>query len=459
MPTFGLVDCNNFYASCERVFEPDLINRPIIVLSNNDGCVVARSQEAKALGIAMGVPLFKVRDIVNEHDVVVRSSNYALYGDLSERVMSILAASAPQHEVYSIDECFLDLDRMPVRDMTAWCRALRRRTKQWTGIPVSIGIGATKTLSKIANKLAKTSPKADGVVDLAGHPEWVELALNKTPVGDVWGIGRRWSAMLNERGITTALELRNAQDGWIRQRMGVVGLRTVHELCGIPCHELETQPSPRKTTCCSRTFGRAITDKDQVRNAIVSFAERAAEKIRHSAQVCGSMQVFITTDPFDTSAPQHSASASTTFMAPSADSRIVVGAATGILERIWRDGFSWRKAGVLLLDLSSAADIQPTLFTDQIADNGLMKAVDRINDRFGRGTVGLGLSAKDAEWRMRQEQLSPHYTTRWQDIPSVRLGVEMRHGGAQITGEDSISAPIATRRKASNPENADFVTR
>ena len=430
MPTFGLVDCNNFYASCERVFQPSLIGRPIVVLSNNDGCVVARSQEAKALGIAMGVPLFKIRDIVKLHDVVVRSSNYALYGDLSERVMSILAASAPRHEVYSIDECFLDLDRLPVKDLTAWCRALRRRTKRWTGIPVSIGLGATKTLSKIANKLAKTSAKADGVIDLANHPEWIVSALNKTPVGDVWGIGRRWSAMLNERGITSALELRNAQDGWVRQRMGIVGLRTVHELRGIPCHELETQPSPKKTTCCSRTFGHAITDKDQVCDAIISFAERAAEKIRNSGQVCGSMQVFITTDPFDTSAPQHSASASTTFMTPTADSRALVAAAIAILDRLWRDGFSWRKAGVMLLDLSPAGHIQPTLFTNHVTSNGLMKAVDRINDRFGRGTIGLGLSARDAGWRMRQEQLSPHFTTRWQDIPSVRM-IEKVSSGAE----------------------------
>ncbi|MCX7310553.1 MAG: Y-family DNA polymerase, partial [Alphaproteobacteria bacterium] len=282
---------HNFYASCERVFQPSLNGKPIVVLSNNDGCVVARSQEAKTLGIAMGVPLFKIRDIIKRHDVAVRSSNYALYGDLSERVMSILAASAPQHEIYSIDECFLDLDRMPVNDLTAWCRNLRVRAKRWTGIPVSVGIGTTKTLSKIANKLAKSSAKADGVIDLAGHPEWIESALSKTPVGDVWGIGLRWSKMLIESGITTARELRDTQDGWIRQRMGVVGLRTVHELRGIACHQLDTQPSPKKTTCCSRTFGNAVKDKDQVRNAIMSFAERASEKIRHSDQACGSMQV------------------------------------------------------------------------------------------------------------------------------------------------------------------------
>jgi DNA polymerase V len=197
----------------------------------------------------------------------------------------------------------------------------------------------------------------------------------------------------------------------------------VHELRGIPCHELDTQPAPKKTTCCSRTFGSAVTNKDQVRDSIVSFAERAAENIRHSVQVCGSLQVFLTTDPFDTSAPQHSASASSTFMSPTSDSRAVVAAAIRIFERIWRDGFAWRKAGVLLLDLSSAEDVQPTLFTNAIAgSDALMQAVDRINDRYGRGAIGLGLAAKDAEWRMRQDQLSPRYTTRWKEIPMVRLG-------------------------------------
>jgi DNA polymerase V len=422
VPTFGLVDCNNFYASCERVFQPNLNGRPLVVLSNNDGCVVARSAEAKALGIAMGVPLFKIRDVVRDHDVVVRSSNYALYGDLSARVMSILSTAAPRHEVYSIDECFLDLNRMPVKDLTTWSRDLRMRTRKWTGIPVSVGIGATKTLSKIANKLAKASSKADGVIDLAGHPEWIESALRKTPVGDVWGIGRRWAVVLEERGIASALDLRNAPDGWIRQRMGVIGLRTVHELRGIPCHELDTQPAPKKTTCCSRSFGSAITDKDQVRNAIVSFAERAAEKVRQSDQVCGSLQVFLNTDPFATAAPQHAASASTTFMSPTADSRDVVTAAMRIFDRIWRDGFSWRKAGILLLDLSSVSDVQQNLFSNQATgSDGLMKAVDQINGRFGRASVGLGLSEKGAAWRMRQDQLSPHYTTRWKEIPQARM--------------------------------------
>ena len=246
MATFGLVDCNNFYASCERLFQPVLRDRPVVVLSNNDGCVIARSNEAKALGIPMGAPLFKIRKLVEEHGVIVRSSNYALYGDISERVMSVLGSQAPAHEIYSIDECFLDLDRMAVADLTDWCRNLRRRTHQWTGIPVSIGVGPTKTLAKVANRLAKKSAKAGGVLDLSRHPQWTEAALRKTTVGDVWGIGRRWNAMLEERGIHTAYDLACAQDGWVRQRMGIVGLRTVHELRGLVCHRSTTSQHPGK---------------------------------------------------------------------------------------------------------------------------------------------------------------------------------------------------------------------
>ena len=290
MATFALVDCNNFYASCERLFQPRLRGRPVVVLSNNDGCVIARSNEAKALGVGMGAPMFKIRKLVEEHDITVCSSNYALYGDISERVMSVLGSSAPAHEVYSIDECFLDLDRLGVPDLTDWCRDLREQTLQWTGIPVSVGVGPTKTLSKLANRLAKKSAKAGGVLDLVHHPQWIDAALRKTPVGDVWGVGRRWTVMLEERGIYTAHDFANAPDGWVRQRMGVVGLRTVHELRGLVCHALEDQPPPKQTTCCSRTFGTAIFDKGQVHDAVMSFAERAAEKVRNAGQVAGAVQ-------------------------------------------------------------------------------------------------------------------------------------------------------------------------
>ena len=423
MATFALVDCNNFYASCERLFRPNLKNLPVVVLSNNDGCVIARSQEAKTIGIGMGAPLFKIRDLVEEHGIAVCSSNYALYGDISERVMTMLGSNAPSHEVYSIDECFLDLDNLGVPDLTAWCSSLRRDTYQWTGIPVSIGVGGTKTLAKLANRLAKKSTKAGGVIDLAHHPEWIDAALRKTPIGDVWGVGRRWSQMLEERGMATAHDFAHAQDGWIRQKMGVVGLRTAHELRGYVCHALEDQPQPKQTTCCSRSFGATVTDKSQVHDALMQFAERAAEKVRSADQVAGAMQIFIRTDPFNPNAAQKSLSGSVSFAQPTSDARTITGAATRILERIWREGFTWKKAGILLLDLS-AKGAAPSSLLDVVAnlDDGLMTAMDQINAKFGRGSIKLGLAGKDQDWRMRQDNLSPSFTTRWSDLASVRVG-------------------------------------
>lgn len=422
MATFALVDCNNFYASCERLFRPHLNNQPIVVLSNNDGCVIARSNEAKALGIGMGAPLFKIRDAVEEHGVTVCSSNYALYGDISERVMTLLGSNAPSHEVYSIDECFLDLDNLGVPDLSDWCRKLRERTYKWTGIPVSIGVGPTKTLAKLANRLAKKSTKAGGVIDLAHHPEWIEPALRKTAIGDVWGIGRRWSQMLEERGIATAYDFANAQDGWIRQRMGVVGLKTAHELRGYVCHALDDQPQPKQTTCCSRSFGTTITDKAQVHDALMSFAERAAEKVRGAGQVAGAMQVFVRTDPFNPNAAQKSLSGSVSFDQPTNDARAITGAATRILDRIWRDGFAWKKAGVLLLDLTAKGTAPRSLFDAvPIHADGLMTAMDSINQRYGRGVIRLGMAGKDQDWRMRRENLSPSFTTRWSDVARVRI--------------------------------------
>ncbi len=423
MATFALVDCNNFYASCERLFQPRLRGRPVVVLSNNDGCVIARSNEAKALGVGMGAPMFKIRKLVEEHDIAVCSSNYALYGDISERVMSVLGSSAPAYEVYSIDECFLDLDRLGVPDLTDWCRDLRDQTLQWTGIPVSVGVGPTKTLAKLANRLAKKSAKTRGVLDLVHHPQWIDAALRKTPVGDVWGVGRRWTVMLEERGIHTAHDFANAPDGWVRQRMGVVGLRTAHELRGLVCHALEDQPPPKQTTCCSRTFGTVIYAKAQVHDAIMSFAERASEKVRNAGQVSGAVQLFIRTDPFAQDAPQKSVSGSATFHRPTSDTRDIAAAVMRIFERIWRDGYGWRKAGVLLLDLGAPGQAPVSLFDIIDApDDGLMKAMDQINARYGRGTARLGLAQKEGEWHMRRENLSPSFTTRWGDIPSAKMG-------------------------------------
>lgn len=424
MPTFGLVDCNNFYASCERVFQPELLQRPLVVLSNNDGCVVARSQEAKNLGIPMGVPLFKIRNLVRDHGVEVRSSNYALYGDLSERVMSILGENAPRIEVYSIDECFLDLHRLAVPDLAAWCADLRRKVRLWTGIPVSIGIGPTKTLAKLANKLAKSSPRTGGVLDLVHHPQWRESALRKVAVGDVWGIGRRWSQMLEGQNIYTAHDLSRASDGWVRKRMGIVGLRTVHELRGIACHDLETQPDPKQTTCCSRSFGRVVSSKEDMQSAVTTFAVRAAGKVRAADQVAAALQVFVSTDRFNKTAPQYGSAATVRFAGPTSDTLQIVRAASHALERVWKPGYAYRKAGVLLLDLSSALDRPRTLFDPRPPQKDiLMQAVDAINRRHGRGAIAVGQAPKSRQpaWAMRQDMLSARFTTRWSDLATARV--------------------------------------
>lgn len=423
MPTFGLVDCNNFYASCERVFNPGLEGKPVVVLSNNDGCVIARSNEAKAIGIGMGEPWFKVRKLAEDGGVVAVSSNYALYGDMSERVMSVLADHAPAVEVYSIDECFLDLDRMAVPDLTAWCRHLRTLVRRWTGIPVSVGVGSTKTLAKLANRLAKKSPRCDGVLDLANHPEWIETALKRTEVGDVWGIGRQWSGVLHLNGIRTAFDLRNAEDGWIKMRLGNVGLRTVMELRGIAVHTLDTEPADKQTCCCSRSFGEAVTEFAHVRDAVVMFASRAAEKVRKDGLVAGVVQVFIMTDRFRKDEPQYSNSATIRLGSPTSSTPNVIGAAVNGLDAIWKDGFAYRKAGVVLLELVRPDAVPRDLFTVAApqAPAALMKALDAVNQRFGRGAMTFGMAAPDAPWMMRQERKTPRYTSRWSDVPLAHL--------------------------------------
>lgn len=420
MPAIGIVDCNNFYVSCERAFQPRLEGKPVVVLSNNDGCAVARSNEAKALGIGMGEPWFKLRHLVDEAGLVGLSSNYALYGDLSARVMSILADHAPAAEVYSIDECFLDLTGMP--NLTPYCRELRAKVRQWTGIPVAIGIGPSKTLAKIANRLAKKSKKADGVLDLANAPEWIELALKRTEVGDVWGIGRQWAGLCHLNGIKTAYDLARADDGWVRKHMGAVGLRTVMELRGHAVHTLETEPIDRQTCCVSRSFGEATDSLDHVRNAVVMFASRAAEKIRRDELVAGVVQVFVMTDRFRRDEPQYSNSCSARLTFPTSSTPEILGAAIKGLETIWRSGFAIRKAGVLLLDLVRPEDVPRDLFAPPppVRPQSLMKALDGVNARYGRGAVSFGLQPKDSPWVMRQESKTPSYTTRWSEIPRVR---------------------------------------
>lgn len=407
------------------MFRPDLEGRPVVILSNNDGCCVARSNEAKALGIGMAEPYFKVRHFVDSHGLVALSSNYRLYGDMSARVMSILADHAPGAEVYSIDESFLDLGGMDcVGDMTAWCRELRETVRRWTGIPVSIGVAPTKTLAKLANRLAKKSPKTGGVLDLSNHPEWVDAALRRTAVADIWGIGRQWAGVCNLAGRRTAWDLSRAEDGWVRKAMGAVGLRTVMELRGIPVHDLESIPDARQSCCVSRSFGETVDDFGSVRDAVVTFATRAGEKVRRDGLVAGAAQVFFQTDRFRRDQPQRSASITVRLSPPTSSTQQIVATAVKALSAVWADGYQWKKAGIILLDLVRPEDVPRDLFASppDMRSGKLMAALDDANAKFGRGTVKFGHDAPDAAWKMKQGSVTPSWTTRWSDIPVVRLG-------------------------------------
>ncbi len=417
----ALADCNNFYASCERVFEPRLENCPIVVLSNNDGCIIARSNEAKALGIKMGAPFFEIRQMLKRHHVTVRSSNYALYGDMSQRVMSVLSDFTPNIEVYSIDEAFLDLSGFPLPDLGNHVQTIQRHVEQWTGVPVSIGVARTKTLAKIANRRAKKFHLNTGTLVLDDSHE-IEEALEHTEVGDVWGIGWRYARMLNQHGITTALHLRDARDSWIRQRMGVVGLRTVMELRGTLCLDMETQPPDKKSIMVSRMFSRQVLILDELREAVSTYADRAAEKLRHAGMVTNGIRVFIETSRHGTAKKQYANSAGAAFPAPTDHTGEIGKAALAGLGRIYRPGYGYKKAGVLLFDLVRQERQQLSLFFPAPPERAgrAMMALDTVNGRFGRGTLRYGSSGIKRGWHMKQSFRSPHYTTNWQDLPKVR---------------------------------------
>ena len=421
-PIYALYDCNNFYASCERVFSPYLRNIPVVILSNNDGAVVARSNEAKALGIKMGVPYFQVRQICEQKAVAVLSSNYALYNDLSQRVMGVLAESGPGQEVYSIDESFIDLTGVP-GDLAAYCRGWRHKVRQWTGIPVSVGIAHTKTLAKLANKLAKKSTKADGAVDLTARPELVDIALKRTEVGDVWGVGRQFAARLAGFGIRTAFDLAQLEDSWLRHEFGVVLARTATELRGTPVHSFETQPAPRASCTCSRSFGAPTGDIEAVAAAVSEFAQTAAARLRSEMMVAGHVQAYALTNRFRPDLQQATLGGSVTLRPPTADAARITRAALSIIRGAAAPaGCEWVKAGVLLTDLVGARNAPQDLFSvvDSRKSDALMSAVDAVNGRFGRGAVRLGHAGGDEGWRMKRELLSPSWTTRWDDVPVAK---------------------------------------
>lgn len=420
MPSaIALVDCNNFYASCERVFDAGLVGRPVVVLSNNDGNIVARSNEVKALGIENGAPLFKSLPLLEENDAAILSSNYALYGDMSSRVMTVLGDFSDEMETYSIDEAFLRLHINPRESFADIGREIRRRVLKYTGIPVSVGIAETKTLAKIANYHAKRSLKTKGVLDLVRSP-FQKPALARVPVADVWGVGGRHTAMLNANGITTALDLRDAPDGWVRDKMTIVGLRLVQELRGVACLPLEITPPAKKLLTVSRSFGSATDSFEELRAAVVFYVSRAAEKLRRQKLAAGSITVFIETDRFKQE-PQYS-NAITLAIAPKSDSTIELrDLALSGLVKIFRASFRYRRAGVTLNGLEFAERLSKRLWEDECYERHrrLMAAIDRLNGKYGQDTVRCGLFQSEGAWRTRFSQRSSRYTTCWDEIMRV----------------------------------------
>ncbi len=419
-PVFALVDCNNFYASCERVFNPRLDGKPLVVLSNNDGCVVARSNEAKELGIGMGVPEFQIRPLLRAHHVQVFSSNYTLYGDMSQRVMETLEPFCPDLEVYSIDEAFLSLLGFERRNLTEYGRQIRRTVKQWTGIPVSVGIAETKTLAKIANRIAKRTPDLEGVFDLLACSDRDAL-LGQVAVEDVWGIGRNHARVLNQHGITTALQLRGVDDQWIRKRMGIIGLRLVMELRGVSCLNLEQCPSPKQSLTCSRAFGKLINTLAEMEEAVSVYTSRVAEKLRREQLAAMVLTVSLTTNEFK-EGPQYSNALTLKLPIATDSTTDLIRSALQSIRAIYRDGYLYKKAGVMLTVLVPVNRTQADLFDDQ--DRGkskrLMSALDAINDRWGVGTLQYASSGISHAWMTQFHRRSPAYTTNWNELPLVQ---------------------------------------
>lgn len=416
---FALVDCNNFYASCERLFRPELNNQPIVVLSNNDGCVIARSNEVKALGVKMGDPYFKLKDLLAKHHVHVFSSNYALYGDLSCRVMTILQQMEPEVEIYSIDEAFVSLPYTPGKLHTDYARSLKEKVRRCVGIPVAMGIGPTKTLAKVANRLAKKNAQYGGVFDITDSNQIDEL-LARCDVEDVWGIGRQSGRKLRMRGILTARDLRDADEVWIRKNLTVTGLRTVMELRGVSCLPLELAPPDKKSIVSSKSFGRPVSSLADMKETVATYLSTAAEKLRSQGSAAGAIQVFISTNVFNVNQPQHTQSMMASLPQPSAYTPHLLKAAMHCLEGIFRSGYLYKKAGVMLTEIVSSGQQQINMFGPVSAEKPeLMQAIDRINRKWGRQTVQIAAAGLAKPWKMVQAHTSPAYTTNWSELPIV----------------------------------------
>lgn len=418
---YGLCDCNNFYASCERVFNPSLNGRPVVVLSNNDGCVIARSNEAKQVGIKMGDPYFQLRTLIRKHDVAVFSSNFVLYGDMSRRVMNLLKKFVPATEVYSIDESFLDFTGMDESKLDELGHEIARTVKRHTGIPVSIGIAPTKTLAKIASKLCKQYPKLNGCCFMHREQD-IEKVLRKFPIEDVWGVGRRWSKLLKGMGVATAWDFTQLPPEWVKKRMSIVGLRMWKELRGEPCIGFEEIPVAKKQIATTRSFDHDITDFKQVHQRIAQYAASCAEKLRSQQSVCGEILVFILTNRHKENLPQYYESRLLKLSVPTDSTLELTRHAVALLGQIFRKGYAYKRAGVILSDIRSKTGTQADMFdpTNRQKHDRLMRAVDGLNASFGRHKV-VTAAAGGEFFKMNREHLSQKFTTDWGQIITVKV--------------------------------------
>lgn len=421
MSTIALVDVNNFYVSAERVFNPRLEGVPVVVLSNNDGCVVARSAEVKALKVPMGEPWFKLRNLARKHGIIALSSNYALYADMSNRVMQVLSEFSPRQEIYSIDESFLDMEGMP-GDLTQTARLIRQRVRQWVGVPVCVGLASTKTLAKLANHCAKKGLASDDGVCNFGTmaPEEVDAILDVIEVGEVWGIGRKLNEHLQSGGIHTVRQLRDFDITRLRARFGVVMERTVRELRGQSCLDLVDVSPAKQQIISSRSFGRYVTQLEELEEAVSSYMSRAAEKLRKQDSVAKTAFVHIQTNHHKQDEPQYSPGMTLNLNHATNDTRELVEAVLAGLRRIYKTGFRYIKAGVMLSDISPAGISQSDLFDDNRTtcnNSRLMKTLDQINGRMGKGAVKLASDGIAQRWTMKTGNKSPAYTTCWDELP------------------------------------------
>ena len=414
MKSIAIIDVNNFYVSCERVFNPKLENKPVVVLSNNDGCAISRSNEAKTLGIKMGTPWFKLKEFAKQENVTALSSNYTLYLDMSHRVMTLLSKFSPEQEIYSIDESFLDLTTFKSKDLIKYSQQIKTKIKQWTGLPVSIGIGSTKTLSKLANHIAKKNSSFKGVCNLnVMDQDTLETWMSHIPVNEVWGVGRSLAPKLNQLGIISVLDLKLADPDYIRQQFSIVLEKTVRELNGVMCMELKNIEELNKEIIVSRSFGRRVKDKQELIEAITSYTSRAAERMRKQESVATSLYVYIRTSPHDDK-KQYANGVNIPLFQPTDDSMVLTNAALLGLDYIYRDGFDYQKAGITLCNLTSKHKMQGNLFNDTIA-HSRMKIMDIINQRW-KGKLKLGSEGVTKEWEMKAQFKSRNYTTDWDQL-------------------------------------------